>query len=127
MKTHVLANNVVYLDFAPAEHLALGHTLYEVMASIEPSMITSILGVAPSDAYEFVYSVYVAEDAARDAGVSWLQDEGHVGAVSKGATPVIGILFTDEGSSWRLTVEQLGFVELCVAEASRPQRFPVAS
>jgi hypothetical protein len=126
MKTHVLANNVVYLDFSPEEHLALGHTLYEVMAVIEPALIEHVLGFTPVDAYEFVYSVYLAEDSARRAGISWLQDDDCAALVPMDHTHVVGILFTDDGSSWRLTLEQLGFLEHCVAEGSRPQQYRVA-
>ena len=122
MRTHVLANNVVYLDLAPEEHLALAHSLYELMASIEPGDIAAELGFSPVDAYEFVYSVYLAEDSARQSGITWLQDDGCTASTSTDAHPVVTMLFTEEGSSWRLTVEQLGFVELCVAVGARAPR-----
>ena len=116
MKTHVLANNIVYLDLAPREHLALAHTLYDLMARIEPGEIEERLGLNAVDAYEFVYSLYLTEDEARRSGIMWLQDDGFSPIVSPDAHPVVTMLVTEEGSSWRLSIEQLGFIELCVAE-----------
>jgi hypothetical protein len=128
MRTHVLANNIVYLDLAPQEHLALAHTLYELMGRIDPTEIEGRLGLTAVDAYEFVYSVYLAEDSARTFGIAWLQDKGCSPAISTDAHPVVTILFTDDGSSWRLSIEQLGFIELCVAENwRRPRAYRLAS
>ena len=115
MRVHTLANEVVYLDLSLAEHLALAHAVYDVMAAIEPRDVNEVLGSSVSEAYEFAYSLYVIEISGRRAGVPWLQDEGCVDcAMVQGVETVAAVLdvtFSDEGSIWRLNETQLLFIE----------------
>ena len=119
MHTTVLANNIVQLTLSPTEHVALAHSLFEVMAELEPCDIRTTLGFEPVAAYEFVYSVFLAEEAARRDGIPWLQRETFHDEAGTDGEPLVTILFTYTGAAWHLTVEQLGFIELCVSEFSR--------
>jgi hypothetical protein len=120
MKIHVLANDVVYIDFTPGEHLAIAHSLYDLMSYIDPRDIPELLDVGAVTAYEFVNALSVAEQSGRSDGIEWLQADGCCGAVPIriGPSP-LSIVFTDDCSSWRLTFEQLEFIEQCVGIHSR--------
>ena len=123
MMIHSVGDDIVYLELAYDEHLALAHSLYSVMAAIDPVAIPSVLAFSASDAYEFVYSVFLIESSARDAGVEWLQDDGCAQPDTPDhARPVFDVSFTDDGSTWRLTEAQLSFVELAISVWSEDYR-----
>jgi hypothetical protein len=123
MMIHSVGDDIVYLDLTYDEHLALAHSLYSVMATIDPLTIPSVLGANASDAYEFVYSVYLIEAAATEAGVAWLQDDGCIEPmIPTAARPIFDVSFSDDSSTWRLTETQLAFVERAIKVWSEDYR-----
>jgi len=122
MRTHILANDLVLVDLDPIEHIALSHSLSRVMSTIEPCQIANTLLVDLEVAYEFVYSVYVLDARARLSGVGWLPFENlddSLATADDGAKPVLQIAYAPNGSTWCLTLDQLRFVELAIAEQAR--------
>jgi len=122
MRTHILANDLVLIDLDQVEHIALSHSLSRVMSTIEPCEIERTLLADIDEAYEFVYSVYVLDAGARLAGIDWLPfehlDDSLVTA-DDGAKPVLAIAYAPTGSTWCLTLDQLRFVELAIAEQAK--------
>jgi hypothetical protein len=120
MKIHILANDVVYIDFTPAEHLAIAHSLYDLMSYIDPRDIPDVLEADAVTAYGFVHALALAEESGRHEGIEWLQSDGCCEASPLDIAPSpISIVFTDDCSSWRLDFEQLEFIERCVRIHSR--------
>lgn len=116
MKTHILADDVVYVDLSSDEHVALAGAIRGLLEEIAPERILDCLGVQPSAAYGFEYSLLVLEQQARAHGIDWLAAAPEQVVESE---PVFAATFDDLGCSWRLTLDQLRFVEACTAEEHR--------
>jgi len=117
MRTHILANDLVLIDLSAVEHVALAHALCKLMSLIEPCDIETVLHSETEEAYEFVYSIYVLDAAARLTGITWLpyEDPEDTHGIVNDAKPVLGIAYAPNGSTWCLTTQQLRFVELAMA------------
>ena len=116
MKTQTLSDGVILLDLTVEEHLALSRSLSAVMAALEPCQLQTAFAESVDYAYEFQYSVYLREAAARLAGTRWLPaDEfSDLLAMSIAVQPVVDIGFDRDGSLWRVSSRQLDFIQAFV-------------
>ena len=120
MKTQHLADSTVLLDLSIEEHRALSRALGAVMGALEPAQLEHVLSFDLEYAYEFQYSVYLREAAARLSGTTWLTRGGFddrlvMQELDAGAHPVVDIAFHREGSRWHVTNRQLVFLETCMS------------
>jgi hypothetical protein len=120
MKSHVLANDEVHLQFGQEEHIALSRSLYYLLMTLRPEDVERVLGMPGERAYDFVYDIYASEVLARGNGIAWIP--GAEFDATDGAGSVnrsLPVTFTDEGSEWRLTLEELWLVQSCANEVAR--------
>ncbi|MES2170134.1 MAG: hypothetical protein V4479_05360 [Actinomycetota bacterium] len=116
MKTQTLRDGVILLDLTVEEHLALARSLSAVMAALEPCQLQTAFSESVDYAYEFQYSVYLREAAARLAGIMWLP-AGEFSdrlAVAIAVSPIVDIDFDVDGSLWRVSPRQLEFIQAVV-------------
>lgn len=104
------------IDLSVGEHLALCRSLTAVMAALEPWQLETALSESVDYAYEFQYSLYLREAAARLAGVMWLPvgEYGDEPGMVLSARPILDISFDRDGSLWRITARQLRFLKAIV-------------
>ncbi|MCU1412763.1 MAG: hypothetical protein JWN80_103 [Microbacteriaceae bacterium] len=116
MKTQTLSDGTVLLDLTVEEHHALSRSLKSVMGALEPCQLETAFGESVDFAYEFQFSVYLREAAARTAGVSWLlaAEVSDSFAMALTVTPIVDIRFDADGALWRVSERQLSFVNAIV-------------
>lgn len=123
MKSHVLANDEVHLQFGHEEHIALSRSIYYLLMTLRPEDVERVLGMSSERAYEFVYDVYASEVQARATGIDWIPGAEFDATDGGDLNRSLPVTFTAEGSEWRLTLDELWLVQSCANEvASRAQR-----
>ncbi len=120
MKTQHLADSTVLLELSIEEHRALSRALGAVMGALEPAQLENVLSFDLEYAYEFQYSVYLREAAARLAGITRFvmgrfDDKLVMRELDAGSHPIVDITFDRDGSVWHVTNRQLVFLETCMS------------
>lgn len=118
MRAHIISPEVVYIDLTVAEHLALAASVRSAVGRLMDEEIEPRLGLEPDAARDVALGIRVFEGLARLAGVGWLGPPRPLDGGITGEVPVLSILFAPDGSAWRLSVEQLWFVEACATWSS---------
>jgi hypothetical protein len=116
VKTQTLDSGLLLLDLTVEEHLAVSRSVKAVMGALEPCQLETAFGESVDFAYEFQYSVYLSEAAARMAGIAWLP-AGEVSdtfALVQNVRPIVDIHFDRDGALWRVNDRQLNFIEAIV-------------
>lgn len=119
MKSHILANDVVYLDLSVEEHQALAQAVRDEVGRLDDRQIELRLGMGADAARDFAYSVRMLEGSARADGIDWLGPRRPMDGAATTEPLSLSMAFSDDGSAWRLSVSQLWFVEACATSANR--------
>lgn len=116
MRTHILADDVVRVELTADEHVALVDAITDAVTIVEPLRMRDVLACDEATARAFVASLHALEHDAFSQGVTWLQPQTRAGATG---TAVLHVEFTDDGSHWHVSLEQLAFIEACADQEHR--------
>ncbi len=120
MRVRFLSDAVSELSLTPDEHEFVVRCVRHSLWYFPAIAMRSRLMLDPCEAFDLLATVDAVEKQARDHGISWAKPPTRLGPLTTwaGPSPAIQISITDEGSVWTVQRPRLGFLDLCMSEAT---------